>query len=173
MKTILSLGRSIYLLFDQFQMVLSIEGLGTLASAQPSISCYLVNSDSGPYCCTGLAHHINHQQPNGFQFKIRLIIVPMAKELLLHECGFQTDQLSFFFKQPWEPFVMCALVDGTAGCRDQSDLSVQDEVGTKAVRLFCGNVGVCGGGGGGEASSGNCGERQEPTITLSECITSS
>ena len=69
----------------------------------------------------------------------------MAKELLLHECGFQTDQLSFFFKQPWEPFVMCALVDGTAGCRDQSDLSVQDEVGTKAVRLFCGNVGVWGG----------------------------
>ena len=96
----------------------------------------------------------------------------MAKELLLHECGFQTDQLSFFFKQPWEPFVMCALVDGTAGCRDQSDLSVQDEVGTKAVRLFCGNVGVCGGGEG-EAFSGNCGERQEPTITLSECITSS
>ena len=143
MKTIL--GRSIYLLFDQFQMVLSIEGSRTLASAQPSISCYLVNSDSGPYCCTGLAHHINHQQPNGFQFKIRLIIVPMAKELLLHECGFQTDQLSFFFKQPWEPFVMCVLVDGTAGCRDQSDLSVQDEVGTKAVRLFLAMC-VCGGG---------------------------
>ena len=65
---------------------------------------------------------------------------------------------------------MCALVDGTAGCRDQSDLSLQGEVGTKAVRLFCGNVCVWGGG---EAFSGNCGERQEPTITLSECITSS
>ena len=77
----------------------------------------------------------------------------MAKELLLHECGFQTDQLSFFFKQPWEPFVMCALVDGTAGCRDQSDLSVQDEVGTKAVRLFCGNVGVWGEG-----------EREKPSL---------
>ena len=70
---------------------------------------------------------------------------------------------------------MCALVDGTAGCRDQSDLSLQGEVGTKAVRLFCGNVCVCGGGGGREKPSlaTVVRDKNPPSLSLSASLAAS